>query len=160
MAKHEPHHNRLPGDLLPTYEELLQRIEKLEADKILLKDLPITELQNKMEQDWQPAANVLLPPRSVTADLLAQRSLGGAVDSAAATTQGTGFATTKPSTGVYVVAFSTAFASTPFVELTPLTGGARIADVTARATTGFTVTWRSDASAVADTAFMFIAREI
>lgn len=172
MAKHEPHNTRLPGDALPTFEEMLQRIEKLEADPITLRDLPVGELQNKLEQDWQPSPGVLLPPASITNDLLADGTLSptklakrevlGSIDTAGAVTQGSGFtvATHTVGTGIYVVNFTAAFVAAPFVACSPLGGGARIADITARSTSSFTVTWRNDAGVAADTGFTFLAKEI
>jgi hypothetical protein len=74
MAKFEPHKGRLPGDPLPSYDELLQRVEKMEAalaTTLPISSLPVRALQEKLEQDWQPNPGVLLPPSSVSSSLLA-----------------------------------------------------------------------------------------
>ncbi len=54
----------------PTLETLMERIEKLEKRNIGLDDLPIANLQRRLEQRWQPNAGVLLSPKSVTDELM------------------------------------------------------------------------------------------
>jgi hypothetical protein len=71
----EPERNdapRMPGDKLPTYEEMAERLDKLEqrAGKIKLNDLPMAPLKNKLEQDWRPSASVLLGAASITTEML------------------------------------------------------------------------------------------
>lgn len=65
---------RLPGDELPKYEELLERLEALENRAIVLTDLPLASLQTKLENDWQPNPGVLLPPASITGSSLAPQT--------------------------------------------------------------------------------------
>ncbi len=54
----------------PTLEALMARIEKLEKRNIGLDDLPLANLQRRLEQRWQPNAGVLLSPKSVTDELM------------------------------------------------------------------------------------------
>ncbi len=54
----------------PTYDELLARIVALENREITVDDLPVTPLQRRLEQKWQPDASLLLQPYSITSDLL------------------------------------------------------------------------------------------
>jgi len=55
----------------PTYAELLERLEVLEARTLALRDLPLAALQRKLEQDWQPQASILLGENSITPAMLA-----------------------------------------------------------------------------------------
>ena len=59
-----------------SFEERLARLEA--AQGISLKDLPMRALQDKLELDWQPNASLLLPPGSVSTDLLADASVTAA----------------------------------------------------------------------------------
>lgn len=56
----------------PTYDELIARLADLEEWRKNLKvaDLPIKQIQDKMEQDWQPNAQTLLGAKSITAPML------------------------------------------------------------------------------------------
>lgn len=47
------------------------RVEKLEAAKITLKDLPLKSLQNQLELNWHPNASVLLGERSISPEMIA-----------------------------------------------------------------------------------------
>jgi hypothetical protein len=55
----------------PSYQDLLDRIDALEAKTLSVGDLPLKALQSKLEQDWQPSASLLLGSKSVTAPMLA-----------------------------------------------------------------------------------------
>jgi hypothetical protein len=55
-----------PGQQLPKYDELVERIAKLEADrKVTLKDLPMSALMSALENDWRPNAALLLGAPSI-----------------------------------------------------------------------------------------------
>jgi hypothetical protein len=51
--------------------ERLERLEKLLAEptKVKVNDLPIADLQRKLEKQWQPDGSLLLIPGSVTSEL-------------------------------------------------------------------------------------------
>jgi hypothetical protein len=68
---------RVAGDRdKPTYDELLERLVKLEKKTLGLKDLPMRSIQDSLEVDWQPNAGLLLPPGSITTALLAALAVG------------------------------------------------------------------------------------
>lgn len=52
--------------------DLIARVETLEQRKLGLSDIPLATLQRKLENDWQPDANVLIQPRSITAEQIAR----------------------------------------------------------------------------------------
>lgn len=54
-----------------SYEELVARLEALEQRQITLKDLPLAQLQRRLELGWNPEAKVLLQKASVTPSELA-----------------------------------------------------------------------------------------
>lgn len=55
---------------LPSYQELIDRLEALEKKTIALPDLPLAQLQNKLELDWQPDPNILFAAGSISEALL------------------------------------------------------------------------------------------
>lgn len=61
----------MPPVRQPSYKELVQRLTTLEQREIGLNDLPLRELQNQLEQEWQPDGGVLLLDHSVTKQKLA-----------------------------------------------------------------------------------------
>jgi hypothetical protein len=54
----------------PSMAELLERVEALEDARLTLKDLPLADLQRKLETSWQPNANELLQAGTATRALL------------------------------------------------------------------------------------------
>lgn len=62
-----------------SFEDVIARVERLESQKLGLRDLPITDLQNRLEQEWQPDGAVLLQPGTVGPESLAQVYLKTAV---------------------------------------------------------------------------------
>lgn len=60
-----------PVGLPPTTAELIDQVDFLSTYVLAVADLPLTDLQRKLEQDWQPDATVLLQPSSIGSDLLA-----------------------------------------------------------------------------------------
>lgn len=64
------------ANALPTYDELVERIEKLEAQgAVRLDQLPIQELQQQLEQRWAPDGDTLLLPQSIGTDSLADAGI-------------------------------------------------------------------------------------
>lgn len=53
------------------FQEILDRLAALEGRSLTVADLPLKPLQDKLEQDWQPQASVLLGSNSVTTAMLA-----------------------------------------------------------------------------------------
>ncbi len=73
-------------------------------------------------------------------------------------TAGTGFTYTHTNgTGIYVFSFSTAFAATPTILVTLLSGSNRAIRLTAQSTTGFTVQIFDLTPAAQDDTFNFLA---
>jgi len=160
---------RVPGDPFPEYAELVERLEKLEQRKLGVSDLPMTALQTKLENDWQPSPGVLLPPQGITGSLVADRTItetklekravSGVVTSAGAVGAGTGFTAAKGAAGIYTLNFSPAFAAAPALIPVPHAAG-QYASITARSASAVTVEIRTDAGVATDTEFSFQAKEI
>ncbi len=55
---------------MTAFDELLARVEALETRGITVDDIPIVDLQRRLEQKWTPDASILLQPYSITSDLL------------------------------------------------------------------------------------------
>lgn len=54
-----------------SFDALVERVEQLERrDGIAVSDLPLAELQRKLESSWQPDGARLLQPRSVDRETL------------------------------------------------------------------------------------------
>lgn len=54
-------------------DDLIERVEALEQRAIGVNDLPIQQLQDRLEQDWSPSPDVLLPNNSISRSLLQQK---------------------------------------------------------------------------------------
>jgi hypothetical protein len=79
-----------PGQQLPKYDELVERIAKLEADrKVTLKDLPMSALMSALENDWRPNQGLLLGTLAVVGGQ-AVVTFGGVVTTSGTTTIATG----------------------------------------------------------------------
>jgi len=52
------------------FQELVRRVADLESRGVRLDDLPIAQLQRKLELTWQPEASELLQARSITPELI------------------------------------------------------------------------------------------
>lgn len=51
----------------PNFDQLIERLEALEAKELKVDDLPVKQLQDTLEQNWEPTAGQLLaPPEAVT----------------------------------------------------------------------------------------------
>lgn len=85
-------------------------------------------------------------------------TIRGAVSSAGAVTKGSGFTVSKPSTGIYVITFTTAFPSVPAVVVTP-NGSPYIAFALTNGitTTSVAVQFFNPSSVAVDIPFDFIA---
>ena len=81
----------------------------------------------------------------------------GIVSSAAAITAGTGFTVTTPSTGLYTVVYSTAFAAQPTLSITALQATRFVVIQGGASASGFSVAFQDSGVAVANTAFHFVA---
>lgn len=85
-------------------------------------------------------------------------TIRGVVAADGTITRGTGFSVVKSGTGSYAVTFTTAFAATPVVTLTPKTWSTT--GVTGETTNGFSVTnWNVTDGSQVDGAFAFAALE-
>lgn len=58
----------------PTYSELVAQVAALQQPTTLA-DLPLKSLSEWLETDWQPDANLLLPPGGIGAELLDPEAL-------------------------------------------------------------------------------------
>jgi hypothetical protein len=59
---------------MSAYDDLLERVVALEQRDLTLSDLPIADIQRKLENDWQPEGSTLLSANSITVDQLASGS--------------------------------------------------------------------------------------
>ena len=164
-----------------TFEDVLARLEKLEAHTLALRDLPLAALQRRLEQDWQPQASLLLGENSITEEMLADaivveaaladgavteaklgddvlRIVRGVVSSTGTIVEGTGFSAAQTGTGAYTITLDEDFSDVPAVTVTAQTGGA-LAGRTGTVTAGsFTVgTFTTTTGAAGSVQFHFIA---
>lgn len=148
-----------------TFEELADRVERLEQRSIQVEDLPLGQLQRKLERTWQPDGGVLLQAKSVSADALGRgtiitgeerlRIVRGGVSPAGALTDGAGFTSVRTAVGTYTVTFGDGFAVAPVVAPGAWAGGINI---TARAAGAFSVfAFNTATGAALDAAWDFLA---
>lgn len=138
-----------------------RRLRELSTKTPTLGDLPLAALQRSLENDWQPDANVLLAPRSVSLASLQWKLVGGIVSSAGAITAGgTGdWTCSRAALGIYDIVFAPVFAGVPAVVALPISAGIPGFELTTTPTiTTFRATaWVTNTGAGFDTAFSFIA---
>lgn len=104
-----------PGE---TWQQSVERRlrELANPAPLVLGDLPLAALQRKLENEWQPDANVLLAPRSVSLASLAVKIVAGTVDGPTGTVLTTlagEFTAARTALGNYTVTFLPAFAAAP-----------------------------------------------
>jgi hypothetical protein len=158
----------------PTFED---RIAELEAriTSLQLGDLPLAALQRKLENDWQPDANVLLQPNSITGDQIAARTVamadvaqplvwGEVTGAGVLGATGGGVSVVRNAVGKYTLTFNPVFASGVGCVAMTRGGGANatanIAQRTDVANNGTTYgLWITDPASAAfqDIDFSFIA---
>lgn len=140
-----------PGE--PTVTE---RLEALEKRVLKVKDLPLTQLQRRLELDWLPDAVADLTVTDET------RTVYGTVNSGGTIASGVGFTSSRTGVGTYVVAFTPAFRSTAVPTVVPA-AGATAGAITAKVSVtpnaaGFTVsTFTTTTGANIDSVFGFVA---
>lgn len=145
----------------PTYSELVAQVQALQQPTTLA-DLPLKSLGEWLETDWQPDANLLLPPGGIGADLLAPDvvpvAVRGGVTSAGAVSFGSGFAVVRNSAGNYTVTYTTPFLVAAAVLALPLDPvNWRSVQLIAQSATAFTAQTFNSSFAAADAAFNFQA---
>lgn len=148
-----------------TFDDLVERVARLEQRRIAVDDLPIAPLQRKLERTWLPDGGVLLQEKSVTAASLGTgtlvsgeerlRYVGGEVSAAGALVNGAGFTPVRTAVGTYTVTILDPFIAAPTVTFGVGTGGIII---TANAAGAFSVfTFNTATGAALDTGWTFHA---
>lgn len=155
-----------PADL--SFPERLEQLERFAKDaaKIKLDDLPMAELQRRLEQRWHPDATALLQENSVGAATLGDGTIvtdeaklrmvrGEVAGGTGALVLGAGFTPARTGVGTYTVTVDTPFTVIPVVTVTPALGGAV---VTGKTTTVLNIfTFNTATGGALDSNFDFIA---
>jgi hypothetical protein len=111
--------------MTPTLE---QRVAALEQRELKLRDLPLKQLLDKLEQDWTPDARTLLLKKSIDADKLADATVQSFLQLLVAADVSLAYSTnTAVFTAANVSAVKTVthgLGATPALVLVSSTGGA------------------------------------
>lgn len=118
------------ADRPTTFDELADRLVALEARNIVLKDLPLKQLMQKLQQDWDPDGTELVGRGTVTADALdptvrvqvpaGTRAFYGTVLGNGTLDSGLGFVPSQVATGRYKIVFDTPFLVAPVPLVIPV----------------------------------------
>lgn len=153
-----------------TYDlTVMERLELLEASVkagIKLDDLPMAELQRRLEQRWRPDATALLQENSVGAAALGDGAIvtdeaklrmvrGEVAGGTGALVLGEDYTPARTAVGTYTVTFATPFTVIPVVTFGPAAGGINLTGKTTAVINIFT--FNTATGAALDTNFDFIA---
>jgi hypothetical protein len=145
-----------------TFAERLEAVEAAVKASIKVEDLPLAELQRKLERTWHPDASTLLEPGSVTEAAQGFKIVAAEINSAGGTarwyTRDDSFTATRNAIGDYTIG-DLGFRAPPLVDLTIIsTPGGGISLQASPTSGGFSVfTFDTSTGAALDAAWHFIA---